>query len=189
MIKSTINSSLAHNYHDYITSLQNANVVMLGLHTIFHFCESNTRFLPKATSKPFWSGTKTPSNPSLSWQIFSTMPPASRYPVQTQKTGSDTKFVFLKYQSSVSQVQGQKNVWYDCLNPPSDPKLVPVQFRDSLKPPEQWHLSRTFLMSGSYANPFTWEQVKKGPFCDCWRFRFIPRPSPATTQHKPPIPR
>ena len=34
-------------------------------------------------------------------------------------------------------------------------------------------------MSGSYANPFTWEQVKKGPFCDCWRFRFIPRPSPA----------
>ena len=65
------------------------------------------------------------------------MPPASRYPVQTQKTGSDTKFVFLKYQSSVSQVQGQKNVWYDCLNPPSDPKLVPVQFRDSFKPPEQ----------------------------------------------------
>ena len=34
-------------------TLQNANVVMLGLHTIFHFCESNTRFLPKATSKPF----------------------------------------------------------------------------------------------------------------------------------------
>ena len=31
-------------------------------------------------------------------------------------------------------------------------------------------------MSGSYANPFTWEQAKKGPFCDCWRFRFIPRP-------------
>ena len=34
-------------------------------------------------------------------------------------------------------------------------------------------------MSGSYANLFTWEQVKKGPFCHCWRFRFIPRPSPA----------
>ena len=53
-------------------------------------------------------------------------------------------------------------------------------------------------MSGSYANPFTWEQVKKGPFCDCWRFRFIPRPSPAcaaqtsqktTTKQHPTRPR
>ena len=43
-------------------------------------------------------------------------------------------------------------------------------------------------MSGSYANPFTWEQGKKGPFCHCWRFRFIPRPSPAcAAQHKPAL--
>ena len=53
-------------------------------------------------------------------------------------------------------------------------------------------------MSGSYANPFTWEQAKKGPFCHCWRFRFIPRPSPAcaaqtsqktTTKQHPTRPR
>ena len=33
--------------------LQNINVVMLDSDAIFHFCESNTRFWPKLTSKPF----------------------------------------------------------------------------------------------------------------------------------------
>ena len=70
-------------------------------------------------------------------RFFRRCRPLRDKPFRHQKTGSDTKFVFFQISIRRNPCTRSKTVCSDCPTSPSDPKLVPVQFRDSLKPPEQ----------------------------------------------------
>ena len=70
-------------------------------------------------------------------RFFRRCRPLRDKPFRHQKTGSDTKFVFFQISIMRNPCTRSKTVCSDYPTSPSDPKLVPVQFRDSLKPPEQ----------------------------------------------------
>ena len=70
-------------------------------------------------------------------RFFRRCRPLRDKPFRHQKTGSDTKFVFFQISIRRNPCTRSKTVCSDYPTSPSDPKLVPVQFRDSLKPPEQ----------------------------------------------------